>query len=100
MKIENLLLPVSYQQNLRRAVNILQQAGCTDIFLFGSLATGKIRNTSDIDLAIRGCSKGQFFQLLGKLIFELDYPVDLVNLDRADNFARYLEREGGLLQIG
>ena len=55
---------------------------------------------SDIDLAIRGCPKGAFFHLLGRLLLELDYPVDLVSLDRQNDFAHYLEKEGGLLRIG
>ncbi len=93
-------LPEIYQKDVRRAVEILKEAGCTDIFLFGSLTTGKIKDKSDIDLAIRGCPKGKFFHLLGRLLLELDYPVDLVNLDRQDAFARYLEEEGELLQIG
>jgi predicted nucleotidyltransferase len=93
-------LPETYQKDVRRAVEILKGAGCTHIFLFGSLATGKIGDKSDIDLAIRGCPKGKFFQLLGRLLLELDYPVDLVNLDGQDAFSRYLEEEGELLQVG
>jgi predicted nucleotidyltransferase len=93
-------LPETYQKDVRRAVEILRGAGCTDIFLFGSLAGGKVTDQSDIDLAIQGCPKGKFFHLLGRLLLELDYPVDLVNLDRHDAFARYLEEEGELLQIG
>jgi len=93
-------LPETYRKDVRRAVEILKGAGCTDVFLFGSLATGEIKDKSDIDLAIRGCPKGRFFHLLGRLLLELDYPVDLVNLDRQDAFARYLEKEGELLQIG
>jgi predicted nucleotidyltransferase len=89
-----------HQKNIHRAVEILKSAGCTDIYLFGSLATGDARSESDVDLAVRGCPKGKFFRLLGQLLFELDYPVDLVNLDSRDAFARYLEREGELLQIG
>jgi predicted nucleotidyltransferase len=93
-------LPEIYQKDIRRAVEILKGAGCTGVYLFGSLATGKFREVSDIDLAIRGCPKGKFFQLLGKLLLELVHPVDLLSLDRQDAFARYLEREAGLLQIG
>jgi predicted nucleotidyltransferase len=69
------------------------------VFLFGSLAAGEVKDKSDIDLAVRGCPKGEFFHILGKLLLELDYPVDLVNLDSQDAFAHYLEREGALLQI-
>jgi predicted nucleotidyltransferase len=97
---EKVQLPQDYQEDVHRAVKILKEAGCTHIFLFGSLTDGKVREGSDIDLAVRGCPKGGFFHLLGKLLLELDHPVDLVSLDRQDAFARYLEEEGGLFQIG
>ena len=98
--IENVHFPESYQTNVRRAVEILKEAGCTSVFLFGSLASGNVREKSDIDLAVRGCPKGKFFHLVGRLLIELDYPVDLVNLDMQDGLAHYLEKEGELLQIG
>jgi len=60
---------------------------------------GGVKGKSDIDLAIRGCPQGIFFHLLGKLLMELDYPVDLVDLDRQDAFAQYLEKEGELIPI-
>lgn len=97
---KNVQLPETYQKNLHEAVSILKEAGCTDIFLFGSLATENVHKHSDIDLAIRGCPRGKFFHLLGKLLLELDFPVDLVNLESQDAFARYLEQEGELLRIG
>lgn len=97
---EKVQLPTVYQKDVHRAVEILKEAGCTHVFLFGSLAVGKVREESDIDLAVRGCPKGRFFRLLGQLLLELDHSVDLVNLDRQDAFARYLETEGELLQIG
>jgi predicted nucleotidyltransferase len=97
---EKVQLPKVYQKDVRRAVEILKEAGCTHVFLFGSLTGGKVRDGSDIDLAIRGCPKGRFFHLLGRLLLELDHPVDLVSLDRQDAFACYLEEEGELLQIG
>ena len=93
-------LPEIYQRDVRRAVEILKEAGCTQVFLFGSLAAGKVQKGSDIDLAVRGCPKGKFFHLLGKLLLELYHSVDLVSLDRQDDFARFLEKEGGLLQVG
>jgi len=97
---EKVKIPKVYQKDVRRAVKILKEAGCTHIFLFGSLAGGKVRDGSDIDLAIRGCPKGKFFHLLGQLLLELDHRVDLVDLGRQDAFTRYLEERGELLQIG
>jgi predicted nucleotidyltransferase len=93
-------IPETYHGDVRRAVSILKEAGCTHVFLFGSLTTARVRSGSDIDLAIRGCPKGKFFHLLGRLLLELEHPVDLVDLDGQHSFARYLEEEGRLLQVG
>jgi predicted nucleotidyltransferase len=98
--VDPIPLPQTYQQDVNRAVEILRQAGCTHIFLFGSLTAGKVKDGSDIDLAVRGCPKGRFFQVLGTLLMEVNHPVDLVDLDKPDPFARYLEEKGELVQIG
>ena len=89
-----------YHRDIRRAVEILTDVGCRQIYLFGSLAEGQVHAGSDIDLAIRGCPKGQFFHVLGRLMLELEHPVDLVNLDRQDALARHLEQEGALIRLG
>lgn len=89
----------SFWADLTRAHMILQEAGCTDIYVFGSLVSGRARSDSDIDLAVRGCPKGKFFHLLGQLMFQLEHPVDLVDLDGNHSFAEFLEREGGLVRI-
>jgi predicted nucleotidyltransferase len=91
--------PDTFQKDIARATEILRSAGCTHVYLFGSLTHGNINPESDIDLAVRGCARGQYFRVLGKLLLELDHPVDLVDLDRNDSFARFLESEGELAQI-
>lgn len=88
-----------YEENLMRAVNILKEGGCTEIYLFGSLSTGQSHQKSDMDLAVRGCPPGNFFPLLGKLLVTLDYSVDLVDLDKNLAFARFLEQEKELQRI-
>jgi predicted nucleotidyltransferase len=70
------------------------------VYVFGSAATGSIRRGSDIDLAIRGCPTGQFFELLAKLFMALSRPVDLVDLDHQEAFGKHLETEGHLVRIG
>jgi predicted nucleotidyltransferase len=89
-------LPQSYQDNLARAVEILKAGGCTEVYLFGSLALGNFHERSDIDLAVRGCPPGNFFHCLGQLMMKLDYPVDLVDLDVENAFTRYLVKKGKL----
>jgi predicted nucleotidyltransferase len=93
-------VPEVLQEDINRAVKILKEGGCTEIYLFGSGATGQARNGSDIDLAVRGCPQRHFFHLLGRLLWELDHPVDLVDLDAPEAFAQYLQKEGVLLRVG
>jgi predicted nucleotidyltransferase len=93
-------IPESFREDVRRAVRILKEAGCTEIFLFGSLVEGGSGKGSDVDLAVRGCPPRKFFHLLGRLLIELDHLVDLVDLDSEDAFARYLEEELEMVQIG
>jgi predicted nucleotidyltransferase len=62
---ELIQLPENYQINLQRAVEVLKEVGCTGIFLFGSLARGKMTEQSDIDLAIQGCPKQRFLSYFG-----------------------------------
>jgi hypothetical protein len=53
-----------------------------------------------LDLAVRGCPKGGFFQLWGKLYMTLDHLVDLVDLDSEDPFANYLQTHAEMMQVG
>jgi len=59
MNLEN--LPVNYQEDIKRAVNLLKNEGCRTVFLFGSMVTGKIHPNSDIDIGISGLPKKKFF---------------------------------------
>jgi predicted nucleotidyltransferase len=92
-------IPEAFRADVERAVQILRAGGCTDVFVFGSVAAGDAE-AADLDLAVRGCPPDRFFHLLGRLLMELDHPVDLVDLDVGGLFAEYLEQEGELVQVG
>jgi len=92
-------IPSEYKKDVERAVKILKEEGCKDVYLFGSITQGEMRKESDIDIAIKGCPSGKYFNLLGKLMIELDHPVDLVNLDKNEDFASFLFREGELVNV-
>jgi predicted nucleotidyltransferase len=89
----------TYQQDVAHAVQILKQEGCSEIYLFGSGARGNVSNTSDIDLAVRGCPPERFFHVLGKLLMEVDRPVDLVDLDASSDFVQQLLKEKQLVRL-
>jgi predicted nucleotidyltransferase len=93
-------LPESHRRDIERAVTILREGGCSEVLLFGSAAEGRLRPESDLDIAVRGCPPGSFFVLLGRLLRELDHPVDLVTLDGEDPFGQHLQKEGRLAPVG
>lgn len=97
---EEIAIPEALREDIDRAVRILKEGGCTEVYLFGSVAKGKVRDGSDIDLAVKGCPTGSFFHLMGKLLMELERSADLVDLDSQDPFAEYLERRGELVRVG
>jgi predicted nucleotidyltransferase len=45
-------IPEKYRLDIEKASICLKEEGCTAIFLFGSLVTGKYTNSSDIDYGI------------------------------------------------
>lgn len=92
-------IPEAFQPDIERAVKILKDGGCTEVFLFGSLAEGCSRPDSDIDLAVRGCPPREFFRIYGELMWELEHKVDLVDLDISNPFTKHLIQEGELLQL-
>ena len=90
----------TFKKDIDRAVQILKDEGCMEIYVFGSIATGESDSNSDIDLAVRGCPPGNFFHTLGRLMWELDHPVDLVDLNEPSIFVRYLLGSGELVRVG
>lgn len=87
------------KKRVEKAAILLKSAGCKEVFIFGSVAEGSDNENSDIDIAIKGCPPGRFFELLGKLMLELDCRVDLVNLDHEDAFSKHLLNNGQLLHV-
>ena len=89
-----------YREDIERAVEILREGGCREVHVFGSVAEGRTRKGSDIDLAVRGCPPRSFFSLLGKLLTELEHPVDLLDLDRESRLVEFLQKHELLVHVG
>ena len=84
-------LPKGYRDDIKKAVFLLKKAGCTEIYLFGSLAEGHtVHSKTDIDLAVRGLPDKVYFKTLADLLFSLQHNVDLVSLDTDVSFAQHL----------
>ena len=85
---------------LAKATKILKDAGCTEVFLFGSQATGRAHAGSDVDLGVKGLPPRLFFRMHWELEDALEMPVDLVDFDFQKDFYELLHRIGELKKIG
>lgn len=92
-------VPEPFQEDLKRAVGILREEGCREIYLFGSLATGRASETSDIDLGIRCYPKDKFFRIYGRLMMDIDHRFDLVDFEINDSMFDVLTRVGEVQRI-
>ena len=77
----------------------LREEGCQEIFLFGSLATGEVTRSSDIDLGIKSYPKQKSFRIYGRLMSRMDHGFDLVDFDSDRSMFEVLERIGEIRRI-
>jgi uncharacterized protein len=88
------------RKRIEAAAGALKAAGAREVYLFGSAARGVMREDSDIDLAVTGLPPERFFRAMGQAADILQQELDLVDLDEANAFTRYLQEEGELTRVG
>ena len=69
------------QEDIDAVVEYLKSIGCSEIYLFGSVAAGVDSESSDLDIAVRGIPADRFFAVYGQVLCRSSRPVDLVELD-------------------
>ena len=84
---------------LERGAALLRDAGAREVYVFGSTATGKARESSDVDLAVAGLPPETFFATMARLADLFDQGVDLVDLDEVTPFTSYLKERGLLRRV-
>jgi predicted nucleotidyltransferase len=92
-------VPKEYESDLKLAYDYLKSVGCTEVFIFGSLAENNYNSSSDIDLAVKGLDKSKFFHVYGELMKLLNHPFDLVGLDYNNDFSQELLKSGTLKRV-
>ncbi len=92
-------LPVSHRRDMEKAISILEEIGCSEIYIFGSMIDGPVTPESDIDIAVKGIPTGSFFKVLAKLMMQMDHPVDLISLEKDNRFGNMLQKEGYLHRV-
>jgi predicted nucleotidyltransferase len=83
-------------KRVRLCARKLKELGGKRVILFGSLATGRFRKDSDIDIAVEGLSVDAYFKALGLLEETLDdVTFDLIDIKEAlPTVLKRIEREG------
>lgn len=84
---------------VQRGAALLRDAGAREVYLFGSMATGKARENSDVDLAVTGLPPENFFAAMARLEDLFDKEVDLVDLGDTTPFTAYLRQKGLLRRV-
>ena len=92
------------KQQVEQAAAVLKSCGAKEVYLFGSAATGRLREDSDIDMAVSGLPPGVFFEAWGRAV--RSFPrreMDLLCLDWGGLFVDYLRSrpaQGAALRYG
>ena len=81
---------------IKKAAEVLREAGAREVYLFGSAATGMMREESDIDMAVSGLPPQDFFKAMGEAHSILGRQLDLIDLDENNLFTEYLKKKGKL----
>lgn len=87
------------QKDIEIATAILKDAGCREIYVFGSLIEGTFTEESDIDFAVIGLPKENFFSAYGQLLEQLSRSVDLIGLDYDNDFSKRIKQTRKLERV-
>ncbi|MDP2682115.1 MAG: nucleotidyltransferase domain-containing protein [Deltaproteobacteria bacterium] len=94
-----MLRRIRLMEKVKECAIAIKRIGGKRVVLFGSLATGRFRRGSDVDIAVEGLSSNAYFKAIG-LIEEIlgDIPFDLVDMEETLPTVRQkIEREGVLV---
>jgi predicted nucleotidyltransferase len=96
----SLNLPAKYMQDIENALVLLKNEGCQSVFLFGSLATGKYHEGSDIDIGVKGLSPKKYFRVSAQLDKILENKFDFVDFDLNNDMFTLLNSLGEVIKLG
>lgn len=86
------------EQVMSLVPEIARSTGASRVYLFGSLAWGRVHARTDIDLAVEGIAPGHLSDFAAEALMQLDADVDVVPLERASESLRErILQEGELI---
>lgn len=97
--LDDLRVPEHVKQQIACIIDILKQEGCSEIYVFGSIAEDRFTSNSDIDIAVDFLRKDRFFKVYGQLLGTVSVNLDLVVLNYDNSFSRMLKEQGTLKRV-
>jgi predicted nucleotidyltransferase len=85
---------------LEQGAALLKAAGAREVYVFGSLAEGRAREGSDVDLAVAGLPPAVFFATMARLAARFGRTMDLVDLDEVSPFTTHLRSKSASAACG
>jgi len=92
-------IPEKYRPDIEKAAFCLKEEGCTGIYIFGSIVTGKYNDTSDIDLGIKGLHPRKYIRTYSKLNNIIKNKFDLIDFDENNDLYNLLDSIGEIEEI-
>lgn len=93
-------IPKEFEEDIKKAVKILSEAGCIEIYIFGSIANGKTNKNSDIDFAVLGLPDGMYYKIGAKLNMVLEHEFDLIKIDdKEDSFSQFVSEKEVFIRV-
>ena len=86
-------------RRIREAAEHLVSLGATAVYVFGSVLDDRLRDDSDVDLAVSGLPPLVFFEAMAEVSRIVGRPVDLVSLERQPAVAESLHASGVLQRV-
>ena len=90
-------LPQRYQKDAASAVKTLQHFGAKRVILYGSIARGDARATSDLDFCVEGLPDENFFRALGECLLHSEHSISVVDLQSSYGLLRNRILQEGLV---
>lgn len=87
------------ENEIKRAAQILKSYGATEVYLFGSQASGEAADDSDVDFAVRGLPDEVYFTASARACNALSVPMDLISLEENAPFADLLMKRKALRRV-
>lgn len=87
------------EEEIGKAAEILKSYGATEVYLFGSQATGDAGDDSDVDFAVRGLPDEVYFTASARACSVLSVSMDLITLDEKTPFTELLMERKALRRV-